>query len=146
VAVWEISEEVAARAAASARTAKTPVRYVLAVERVERPGDAPEPLLSVDLPDALGGESWYVDLPRAGGFARARIGLDLGGRMETLLESRWAPVPPDGPCAEDGPWEIPPEHRAWLAGQSALAKARGSDVSSPTGRFPLPVDPARRDA
>ena len=144
--MWEVSEALAARAAASARATQTPVRYVLLIERVERQGDPPGLLARVDLPDALGGESWYVDLPRAGGFARARIALDLGGRMESLLESRWAPVPPDGPSAEEGSWEIPPEPRAWLAEQGALARVRGRDVSSPAGRFPVPAAPAPRDS
>lgn len=146
LAVWEISEALAARAASLAREVGGPTRYVLTVDRVERDGEEPVTVARVDLPDALGGESWYVDLPRGGGRARARIGLDRGGAFEPLLESRWAPVPPEGSCAEEAPWEISAEHAAWLAEQGALARALGRIVSSPTGPFPMPWDPQGKDA
>jgi len=144
--VWEISEALASRAASSARAAGAPIRYVLTVERAERDGEEPGTVSRVDLPDALGGDSWYVDLPRGGGRVRARIGLDLGGAIEPLLESRWAPVPPEGPCDEEAPWEISAEHAAWLADQGARARALGRIVSSPAGPFPMPWDPTGKDA
>ena len=142
--MWEISEALASRAASSARAAGAPLRYVLTVERAD-PGGEAVTVARVDLPDALRGDSWSVDLPRAGGRARARIGLDLRGTFEALLESRWAPVPPEGPCDEEAPWEISSEHAAWLADQGARARSLGR-ASSPSGRFPMPGDPTGRNA
>ena len=141
--MWEISEALAARAVSLSGGAGAP-RYVLTIERADREGEGAAVVVRVDLPDALGGESWYVDLPRGGGRARAVIGIEAGGTIEPLLVSRWTFVPPEGPCAEEAPWDIPPEHAAWLADQAARAKALGRAPSSPAARFPMPGDPAWR--
>src|SRR5262249_40857129 len=114
-ATWEISASFARSAAARAGAMHASVRYRLWIDRVAREGDPPRVVVSADIPDALGGEGWYLDLPESGGFARARIGLDLPGDSVTLLESRWMPVPPDGPCAEAGSWDIDPTAAEWLA-------------------------------
>lgn len=129
-----------------ARAAGAPIRYVLTIDRSDGDGKEPVIVVRVDLPDALGGDSWYVDLPRGCGRARARIGLDVGGTFEPLLASRWAPVPPEGPCAEEAPWEVSAEHAAWLADQEARARKLGRIVSSPAGPFPMPWDPTGKDA
>ena len=125
-----------------AGAAGLPVRYVLVVERAERQGQDVTVVVRADLPDALGGDSWYVDLPRGGGTVRARIVLDLGNAAdraagaEALLVSRWAPVPPEGPCAEESSWDVSVEHARWLEEQAAGARPIGRTASSPTGRFP----------
>jgi hypothetical protein len=58
-----------------------------------------------DVPDALGGDRLYLKLPRPGGECRALLGFNLGGSFEALVQSSWVPVPPDGPCAEEGAWD-----------------------------------------
>lgn len=123
-ATWEIGEGLARRAAALATARGGPVRYELRIER-ETHHEGPRELARVPLPDAVGGESWYVDLPRAGGACRAVLGLDLpGGLFEPLLTSRWMPVPPDGPCRETGEWPVDDVHRAWLERESERLRGR----------------------
>jgi len=123
-AAWEISEELARRAAAMASAAGVPARYALALERAGRPGDPPAQTLRAPLPDALGGEGWYADLPRGGGACRALLGLELPAGFEPLLASRWMPVPPEGPCREEGEWPADAARRAWLRRESE--RQRGS--------------------
>lgn len=134
-ATWEVSEALARRAAALASSRGAAVRYALTVERA---GDTEGSLESwrVPLPDALGGEGWYVDLPHAGGSCRAVLGLDLpGGAFEPLLSSRWMPVPPDGPCRETGDWPADEVRRAWL--ERDAERQRGRVVT------PLPSSASR---
>ena len=57
------------------------------------------------LPNALGDDRWYLDLPISGGYVRALLVLALPSGFHTLLLSRWAAVPPEGPCREEGWWE-----------------------------------------
>ncbi len=99
------------------------------MERRAREGDPARPIATVDLPDALGGESWYVDLPEAGGLVRARLGLDLPAGFAPLLVSRWAALPPEGPCAEVGAWDVAIDSAdaAWLEAQSARARSLGAE-------------------
>lgn len=126
LAIWELTHATHARAETAARERRAPLRYQVRIERrSEKEGAAP--LARVDLPDALGGERWYVDLPRAGGECRAVLGIELPGDFLVLLESDWAPVPPDGPCAEDGTWALTPEARAWL--EERARRGRGLDSS-----------------
>ncbi|HEX7079138.1 MAG TPA: DUF4912 domain-containing protein [Candidatus Eisenbacteria bacterium] len=125
-AAWEISRATAEAASASAARAGAPVRYALRIERAARAGDEAAESLRVDLPDAQGGEGWYVELPRGGGWARAVIGIDLPGGFEPLLASRWMPVPPDGPCAEAGSWPADESARAWL--ERDAERKRGQSV------------------
>jgi hypothetical protein len=104
-AAWEITPGLHRRAEAVARAADAAIAYQLRVER-RRDGGAPAPIAAVaDLPDAVGGEGWYFDLPQSGGECRAVLGVVLPGGFEPLLHSRWIPVPPDGPCAETGEWD-----------------------------------------
>lgn len=114
-AAWEISRPTADGAAARAARANAPVRYVLRIERAAAADGAVSETLQVDLPDALGGEGWYVDLPHGGGVARGAIGLDLAHGFEPLLVSRWTSVPPDGPCAQAGEWPADEAGLDWLA-------------------------------
>ncbi|MGE5177273.1 MAG: DUF4912 domain-containing protein [Hyphomicrobiales bacterium] len=114
-AAWEIARATVDAAAARASRANAPVRYALRIERAEHPGALVSGSVQVDLPDALGGEGWYVALERGGGVARAVIGLELPEGFEPLLASRWMPVPPDGPCAEAGEWPADDDAVRWLA-------------------------------
>jgi len=135
-ATWEISASLARKAVARAESVRAPVRYRLWIDRVAREGDAPRVVSWADLHDALGGEGWYLDLPQSGGLARARIGLDLPDGPMTLLESRWMPVPPDGPCAEVGDWDIDAASAEWLARQERLARIHRPGASpSSASRF-----------
>jgi hypothetical protein len=123
-ATWELGETLARRAAALAASKGTPVRYVLALQRVQE-GEEPRETARIPLPDALGSEGWYLDLPRGGGACRALIGVELpGGELETLLASRWMPVPPDGPCRETGEWAADAVRRAWLERESERLRGR----------------------
>lgn len=124
-ATWELSEALARHAAALAASKGAPVRYVLALQRLEE-RDAAREIARVALPDALGSEGWYLDLPRGGGGScRALLGLELpGGALETLLASRWMPVPPDGPCRETGEWPMDEVRRAWLERESERLRGR----------------------
>ncbi len=134
-ALWEISEPLARRAAGIASAAKAPLRYALAVECADRPGGVLRDTIRVALPDALGVEGWYVDLPRGGGSCRAVLGLELPHGFEPLLSSRWSPVPPEGPCREVGDWPVDDVRRAWL--EREAARLRGRAVA------PLPSSAAR---
>jgi len=135
-ATWEISEALARTAMKCAESARAPVRYRLWIDRVAREGDSPRTVSWADLPDAVRGEGWYLDLPQSGGFARARIGLDLPGGPVTLLESRWMPVPPDGPCADVGDWDIDAASAEWLARQERIARIHRPGASpSSVSRF-----------
>jgi hypothetical protein len=97
-----------------------------------------EPIATVELPDALGGDRWYITLPKPGGECRALLGYVLEETFTPLLESSWTPVPPDGPCAEEGAWDLTAEARAWL-----LERARaGRDQDHAPGsaaRYAVPV-------
>lgn len=141
VAVWEITPALHARVEGLARRSRCAVRYQLRIERRERAGSPAAIAATVDLPDALGGESWYVTLPRAGGECRALLGLDLGAGWHLLLESSWVPVAPDGPCSEEGTWDLDPQARAWLLERPRVA-GPGSPISS-AARFLAPGPPDR---
>ncbi|HEU4335008.1 MAG TPA: DUF4912 domain-containing protein [Candidatus Eisenbacteria bacterium] len=144
LAVWEICPELAARAAERAAASGAPLRYRLRVEWSERETDPASAATEVDLPDALRDEAWYLDLPRSGGGARAVLGLDLPGGFLTLLTSRWVPVPPNGPCAERGEWEMDAAARAWIEQHEALARAASAGaVLSSGARYLLPPAPPR---
>jgi len=123
-AAWEISAPLARRAAAAA--AGVPARYALMLERADLPGNAPREAIRADLPDALGGEGWYLDLPRGGGSCRAILGVDLPGGFEALLTSRWVPIPPEGACRELGEWPTDDVRRAWLASEAERSRARSA--------------------
>ena len=144
-ATWEISAPLAARAAAIAAAAGIATRYQLRVERAGNPDGPVRETLTRDLPDALNGDAWYVDLPSSGGVARALIGIELPGRFETLLFSRWTAVPPDGPCAETGPWPLDATASAWLEREAARQRAAsGAPMPSSATRYlaaPPPSDP-----
>lgn len=143
-ATWEISTSLAARAAAMAAEAGAPIRYQLRVIRADRPEGAARETLTHDLPDAVGGESWNVDLPSGGGAARAFIGLALPAGFETLLASRWAPVPPEGPCAEEGEWPLDDAAAAWLAREAERQRrASGARMPSSATRYLSADEPAR---
>jgi hypothetical protein len=120
--LWEISPTLHARAEAMAGAARAPLRYRIRLQQSPKPGE-PAATVLADLPDALRDEGWYLDLPRSGGLARAELGLDLPSGFAPLLASRWAHVPPDGPCSEIGPWPLDPASAAWLEAQEARARA-----------------------
>lgn len=144
-ATWEISASLARSAVSRAESARAPIRYRLWIDRVVRLGDPVRVSSTVDLPDALGGEGWYVDLKESGGFARARMGLELPDGPLILLESRWMPVPPEGPCAETGDWTIDPAGAEWLASQERLARLHRPGASpSSISRYLGP--PGRADS
>jgi hypothetical protein len=105
LAVWELTPATHARAQARAGERREPLRYEIRVDRRAHDRDAAELLVRVDLPDALRGDHAYVTLPRAGGWCRAELGFRVGEAFEPLLASSWVPVPPDGPCAEEGDWD-----------------------------------------
>src|SRR5262245_2578667 len=96
-ALWEMSEDLVRRATAIASARKAPIRYALSIELSDRPDGTLRDAIRVPLPDAVGGEGWYVDLPRGGGICRAVLGLELPDGFEPLLFSKWKPVPPEGP-------------------------------------------------
>ncbi|HZI88834.1 MAG TPA: DUF4912 domain-containing protein [Candidatus Polarisedimenticolia bacterium] len=122
MALWELTHATHARAETTAREARAPLRYQIRIERRAGREDSSETVARVELPDAMGGERWYVALPRSGGECRALLGVDLPGGFHTLLESAWVPVPPDGPCAEEGYWDLAPEARAWLEERARAAR------------------------
>lgn len=134
-AIWEVSEALARRASERAASRGAPLRYVLVLERSGREGDAPHEALRVPLPDAVGGEGWYLDLPRGGGLCRVVLGLELPEGFEPLLLSRWMPVPPDGPCSEMGDWPVDDVRRAWLEREAERLRGRAP--------APLPSSAAR---
>jgi hypothetical protein len=122
LAVWELTP-------ATHRRARTPA-YQIRIERRQDERAAAETILRVEIPDALGGDRWYVTLPRSGGWCRARLGVADGGDFQALLESGWVPVPPDGPCAEEGTWDLTPEARAWLEARARAARGFPAPPSS----------------
>ena len=144
LAIWEVTPALHARAQATARERGKPLRYRLVIER--RPNAdavAGVPCAAVDLPDALGGERWYVKLPQPGGECRALLGISLDKDFEPLLYSSWAPVPPDGPCADEGAWDLTPEARAWLLESSRTGRAPGGAATSSAARYQASVPPGK---
>jgi hypothetical protein len=140
LAVWELTPGAHARAGAMARERYAPLRYELRIERrVDARGPAETEVIR-DVPDALGGERWHVKLPRSGGECRALLGILLPEGFAPVLESRWVPVPPDGPCAEEGAWDLTPEARAWLLEQARAARAARHGTSS-AARYGTPAPP-----
>lgn len=143
-ATWEISAPLAARAADLAAKAGAAIRYQLRVIRADLPEGAVRETLTHELPDALSAESWNVDLPSAGGAARAFIGIALPTGFETLLASRWTPVPPEGPCAEEGEWPLDAAAAAWLAREAERQRlASGARLPSSASRYLSPPEPPK---
>ena len=140
LAVWELTPATHARARSLAHDRREPLRYEIRLERRAHDRDAGELFVRVDLPDALGGERWYVTLPRAGGWCRAHLGLRLGETFQAVLTSSWVPVPPDGPCAEEGDWDLTPEARAWLDERARAARGLPAAPGS-VARFGWPPPP-----
>lgn len=141
-ATWEISEPLATRAAAIASAAGVTTRYQLRVERAAAPDAPVRETLTYDLPDARNGEAWYVDLPRSGGAARALLGIELPAGFQTLLVSRWTPVPPDGPCDEIGAWPLDAAAAAWLEREAERQRAAlGARVPSSATRYLAAIPP-----
>ncbi len=140
---WEATPGLHALAEKSAHARSAAVRYGLRIERREREGSAVSAIATVDIPDALGGEGWYLSLPRAGGECRAVLGLRFGEAFEPLLHSRWVPIPPDAPCADVAPWEVSTDARAWLLGHFAGPR-RSPEGGAPSSaaRYLAPEDPA----
>jgi len=131
LAVWELTEASHARAEAASRERRAPLRYEIRIERRADAGGRCETEVVQDVPDALGGERWHVMLPRSGGECRALLGIVLPEGFRPVLESSWVPVPPDGPCAEEGAWDLTPEARAWLLEQARAARGSRHGMSSP---------------
>ena len=143
LAIWELTPELHARAQVIARDRKSSLRYQVRVERREGRSSPAAVLATADIPDALGGERWYLGLPRDGGECRALLGVALPGAFETLLQSSWTPVPPDGPCAEEGAWDLTPEARAWLLERARTGAAPGGGSSSAARYLAPPPGKAR---
>ncbi|HET9952571.1 MAG TPA: DUF4912 domain-containing protein [Candidatus Eisenbacteria bacterium] len=147
LAIWEISQATASSAVARASAASAPLRYQLRVERERDGGLAPETVAGADLPDALGGEGWYLAIPPRAGRCRALLGLDLGGRFESLLVSRWVATPPEGPCDAVAPWPLEPGGEAWVEREwrEEAAADRSTTAPSSSARYlPPPVTGAGR--
>ena len=123
-ALWEVSEDLARRAAAIASARKAPLRYALTIECADRPDGTLRDQVRAPLPDVMGGEGWHVDLPRGGGICRAVLGLEFPDGFEPLLFSKWKPVPPEGPCKEIGEWPVDDVRRAWLEGETTRLRSR----------------------
>ena len=123
LALWELTPALHARAEAAARDRGAPLRYRIVIERRQDERQPVEVQATVDLPDALQGERWYVTLPRSGGECRAVLGISIAGAYEPLLSSSWVPIPPEGPCAEEGAWELTAEAKAWLLERAKAARA-----------------------
>jgi hypothetical protein len=130
-AAWEVTPALHARAEEIARSRSALVRYALRIERRDREGSSPTMIAAADVPDAVGGEGWYLSHAAAGGECRAVLGLEIGSAFEPLMFSRWVAIPPDGPCRDEGPWNVSPESRAWLARRFALAHPT-SDANTPS--------------
>jgi len=143
LAIWELTPDLHARARTIARDRNAPLRYQIRIERREG-ARAPSVLsATADLPDALGGERWYLGLKPGAGECRALLGLVLPGAFETLLHSAWVPVPPDGPCAEEGAWDLTPEARAWLLERWRAGVAPGAGSSSAARYLAPPPEKTR---
>jgi hypothetical protein len=106
--VWELTDASVARAKSLAKGDGSSPRYEIRIERRADDRGTAESLTRVDVPDAVGGDRWYVSLPRSGGECRAFLGAVCGESFVALVTSSWVPVPPDGPCAEEGPWALSP--------------------------------------
>jgi hypothetical protein len=143
LAIWEISPATAAASAARASAAGVPLKYQLRVEREREAGLSPQAVAGVDLPDALGGEGWYLAIPARAGRCRAVIGLEVSGTFVPLLTSRWAATPPDGPCDEVAPWPLEPGGDAWAASQ--WGGGRGESVPAPSSSARYLPPPSDRD-
>ena len=137
LAVWELTQAAHARAQATARERGSPVRYRMVIERRANERDPGAAEATHDLPDALGGDRWYVKLTRPGGECRALLGLAIDGVFEPLLQSSWVPVPPDGPCAEEGAWDLTPEAKAWLLERARAARGTPGAMGS-AARYAAP--------
>ncbi|HEU4724349.1 MAG TPA: DUF4912 domain-containing protein [Candidatus Eisenbacteria bacterium] len=141
LAIWELSQATASAASGRARAADAPIRYALRIERAREADLPPETIASADLPDALGGEGWYVAIPPKAGRCRAVIGLSLPSGFEPLLTSRWAATPPDGPCEQTAPWPLDASGEAWAARQWARALAERAPAPSSAARYlPPPAE------
>ncbi len=141
LAVWELTEASVARAASAAGGDVHSPRYQIRIERRADARSPAEALTRVDMPDAVGGERWYVSLPRSGGECRALLGVQSGEAFVALLTSSWVPVPPDGPCAEEGAWSLTHEARAWLL-ERAQAGREPAGEGSYAARRPAPAPAA----
>jgi hypothetical protein len=140
LAVWELTPAAHARAAAMARERGAALRYEIRIERRAAAGHGAETETIEAIPDALGGERWHVTLPRSGGECRALLGIALPEEFTPVLESSWVPVPPDGPCAEEGNWDLTPEARAWLLERARAARGSRHGMSS-AARYGTPAPP-----
>ncbi len=140
--VWELSPATLDAAAAAATAAGAPLRIAVRVERERVAGVPPEAVATADLPDALGGEGWYLDVPPRAGRCRAQIGVALPAGFYVLLTSRWVATPPAGPCAEAGSWPLRAEGRAWAARAWDRADRPGAERSDPGSsvRFLPPLE------
>ena len=138
LALWELTPALHARAEALARDRGVPLRYQIAIERRKDERGPIALLATFEVRDALGGDRDYLNVPRSGGECRAVLGISLAGKFEPLLSSSWVPVPPDGPCAEEGAWNLTEEQRAWLLGRDRAARASAGSTSS-AARY---LDPA----
>ncbi len=135
-AAWELSPALHARAEGLARAEGASTRYQIRVERRRDERDEAAVCVALDLPDAVGGEGWYIDLPAAGGECRALLLLLLPSGIAPLLRSRWTAVPPDGPCAEAGEWEIDAAAAEWLDRRFSDARSGpGGSVMSSARRY-----------
>ena len=143
LSIWELTPELHARARVIARDQRSATRYQIRIERRESKSAPGAVLATADIPDALGGERWYLGLPRDGGECRALLGVALPGAFETLLQSSWTPVPPDGPCAEEGAWDLTPEARAWLLERARTGAAPGAGSGSAARYLAPPPGKAR---
>jgi hypothetical protein len=140
LAIWELTPDAHARAEAVARERRAPVRYEIRIERrADERGPAGTEAIE-EIPDALGGDRWYVKLPRSGGECRAILGIAVPPGFTPILESSWVPVPPDGPCAEEGAWDLTPEAKSWLLERSRAARGPRHGMSS-AARYGTPVPP-----
>jgi hypothetical protein len=140
LALWELTAATHAGVEAKARERRAPLRYQIRIERRAGPGARGETEAAQDLPDALGGERWHVKLPRPGGECRALLGVVVPEGFTAVLESSWVPVPPDGPCAEEGDWDLTPEGQAWLLEQAHAARGPRHGMSS-AARYGTPAAP-----
>jgi hypothetical protein len=143
LAVWELSQATASGAAARAGEAGAPIRYQVRIERAREADLSPETIATADLPDALGGEGWYLAIPPRAGRCRAVIGLDLASGFSPLLTSRWVATPPDGPCEEVAKWPLGADGEAWAAQQWGRATAERAPAPSSAARYLPP--PAERE-
>ncbi len=128
--VWELTEASAARAESASGGPGSSPRYQIRIERRADARGPAEELVRVDTPDAAKGERWYVSLPRSSGECRALLGFQAGESFVALLTSSWVPVPPDGPCAEEGAWGLTHEARAWLLERAIAGRKPAGDGSS----------------